>query len=531
MSALKDQETADAHAGLADAAWWLNDEATVFEARERALHLYLSDGDLLGAGRMATSLFVDSIEFRGETAVANGWLQRAKQLLEGQEGTAEFAWLSLWEGSHALAAEADPEKALHLAARVSKIGAGLNDADLQTIGLALEGLALVNEGQVNVGLTRLDQAAAATMTGDVVDPQARGSTMCWLIGACDHARDYERAEQWSTRYKEVEDSWRVDGMFAVCRPHYALVLLQRGAWGDAEQQLEEGIRILNGFRPPMALESMVRLAELRWRQGHDEQARELFALSEADKLSLIGRAQVALDSGEPATALDFLDRYLRQVPSANRLERVPGLELITAAAVATDDIDRATGALDELQEIAEYVGTDPISAAYSVAKGRVLAHREDHEDARVALEDAVDAYGRHGASFDGARARVELAKVLVKLGKAPQAAHEAEAAIATLTPMGAHRDVQRATDVLATTASSAGGSLGQAQGLTPREVEVLSQLASGHSNQQIAETLVLSLRTVERHISNIYSKIEASGPTARAAATAFAYQHRLAPSS
>jgi DNA-binding CsgD family transcriptional regulator len=64
-------------------------------------------------------------------------------------------------------------------------------------------------------------------------------------------------------------------------------------------------------------------------------------------------------------------------------------------------------------------------------------------------------------------------------------------------------------------------------GLTRREVEILRLIAAGNSNQKIAEELVLSIRTVERHISNIYAKIGVNGSTARAAATAYAFGHNL----
>jgi pimeloyl-ACP methyl ester carboxylesterase len=61
--------------------------------------------------------------------------------------------------------------------------------------------------------------------------------------------------------------------------------------------------------------------------------------------------------------------------------------------------------------------------------------------------------------------------------------------------------------------------------LTPREAEVLRLLAAGRSNRQLAEELVLSERTVARHIANIYAKIDAHG---RAEATAYALRHGLA---
>jgi predicted ATPase/DNA-binding CsgD family transcriptional regulator len=63
--------------------------------------------------------------------------------------------------------------------------------------------------------------------------------------------------------------------------------------------------------------------------------------------------------------------------------------------------------------------------------------------------------------------------------------------------------------------------------LTRREVQVLRLIATGKSNQEIAQELVLSLRTVERHISNIYQKIGSTGKVARATATGYAHRHGL----
>jgi DNA-binding NarL/FixJ family response regulator len=62
-------------------------------------------------------------------------------------------------------------------------------------------------------------------------------------------------------------------------------------------------------------------------------------------------------------------------------------------------------------------------------------------------------------------------------------------------------------------------------GLTPRELEVLRLIAAGGTNKQIAAELHLSIRTVERHITNLYTKIGARG---KADATAWALRHQLA---
>jgi DNA-binding NarL/FixJ family response regulator len=63
-----------------------------------------------------------------------------------------------------------------------------------------------------------------------------------------------------------------------------------------------------------------------------------------------------------------------------------------------------------------------------------------------------------------------------------------------------------------------------AHGLTARELEVLRLVAAGKSNKAIATELVLSDRTVERHVRNIFTKL---GVSSRTAAAAYAYEHRL----
>jgi DNA-binding CsgD family transcriptional regulator len=67
---------------------------------------------------------------------------------------------------------------------------------------------------------------------------------------------------------------------------------------------------------------------------------------------------------------------------------------------------------------------------------------------------------------------------------------------------------------------------GPAAPLTSREWEVAELIAEGRSNREIAETLVLSVRTVERHIENIYGKLGLCGKAARASVAAYVFRHR-----
>jgi len=75
-------------------------------------------------------------------------------------------------------------------------------------------------------------------------------------------------------------------------------------------------------------------------------------------------------------------------------------------------------------------------------------------------------------------------------------------------------------------ASVHAGRRGDGIALTAREMEILDLLVDGKSNQEIADEMVLSVRTVERHLYNVYNKIGASGKSARAAAAAYTMTRR-----
>jgi pimeloyl-ACP methyl ester carboxylesterase/DNA-binding CsgD family transcriptional regulator len=86
------------------------------------------------------------------------------------------------------------------------------------------------------------------------------------------------------------------------------------------------------------------------------------------------------------------------------------------------------------------------------------------------------------------------------------------------------RTAQREVDALPSERNGSGPAWGHSHGLTAREVEVLRHLAGGRTNGEISEELFVSVRTVERHVANIYAKIGARG---RANATAYALTHSL----
>ena len=485
------------------AAWWLDDGPLAIESREHAYRLHREHGDVVAAARMAIWLAWDYLAFRGESAVANGWLQRAHRLLDDVEPAPEHGWLAIREGEIAFLLENDIARARGLAAQAREIGRSLGDGDRELSAQALEGMALASEGNVADGIRLLDEASAAAVAGEISELWAVGRAGCYLITACERVRDFERASQWSERMLEFADRWRIPHLFAVCRAHYAAVLVSRGTWAEAEAEFEAAMREFQGSRPGMGFEAVVRLAELRRRQGRLEEAGRLFGEVEFHPFAQLGLAAVALDGGDGARAAELTQRFLRQLGSENRIQRVAGLELLVRALVAASDIERARASLAELNELVAQVGTDSLRASALVANGTVAAAEGDCEGARQRFEDAVDLFQRSGAPFETARTRLELARALVASGRGDAAAEQERAANEALHAMGAKS---------------------AATALTPREVEVLRLVAQGLSNPAIAERLVLSEHTVHRHLANILGKLELSS---RAAAAAWGVRHGI----
>jgi DNA-binding NarL/FixJ family response regulator len=126
----------------------------------------------------------------------------------------------------------------------------------------------------------------------------------------------------------------------------------------------------------------------------------------------------------------------------------------------------------------------------------------------------VDRFEKVGAPYEAARAKLELATSLVALDRGEVAEREATAALSSLLELGAEVEVERARRLLHAAARGERTTLHE---VTTREREVLSLLAEGLTNKQIAERLVLSEHTVHRHVTNILRKLDLPSRTAAAA--------------
>ncbi len=520
-SALAQEETPEALEGLAMASGWLDDGVIAIASRERAYRLFRGREDPRAAARAAIWLASDSIVFRNDDAVASGWLRRAHRLLAGLEPAPEHGLLAVQEGQIAIRFRDDPATALQGAAEAIRIGRSLGIVDIEMLGLALEGLALVGQGDVAEGMQRLDEVAAAAVGGELGDPRAVCLCCCNLIFACEQVRDFDRAAQWCQHTQDFCRRWRVRDFFAICRAHYASVLMWRGAWAEAEEELGEVTAELRATRPGYVADAVARFGELRRRQGRFDEADVLFAQAGVHPIAQVGRARLAFDRGDARAATELCDRFLRRLPESNRTERAGALELLACARAGLGD-DEAVAAAHELRALAVAVGTPPFEASAAFAGGMVAAALREDDLARRAYEDAVDLFDGCGLPFEASQARVELAGVLAAQGAFEGAGSVARSASEAFTRLGASYEAKRACELRER--YERGGVERRAAGLTAREREVLGLVAEGLRNREIAAQLVLSDHTVHRHIANILSKLRMSS---RTAAVTYAAEHGL----
>ena len=513
------EETAEACEGLSWAAWWLDDEDAVFDARERAYRLYRARGDPAGAARMATWLAADELDFHGAWAPASGWLRRAHRLLDPLAPGPEHGWLAFHEG-YIAHADGDTAAARELAASAAGIGRRFGVADLEMLGLALEGATLVACAEVDAGMRCLDEATVTALEGEADIPISCAWTCCILVSACTAVMDFARAREWSDRIAEFADRYGSRYMLAYCRAEYGAVHLWHGRWSEAEAMLEASADDFSRSRPAWVGPPLAGLAELRRRQGRAEDAARLLDRAGESGKARLCRARLALERGRALEAADLLERILRQLPAERDLDRAPALELLVHARAARGELEAAAAALAALRGVARAVGTEPLQACADHAEGVLAAAGGEHERACSLLEDAVDAFERRGAPYEAARARIDLATSLLAVGRGDVAERELAAARDRLAALGARTEAGRASRILGAAAGGAAGT----PALTRREHDVLRLLAEGLTNREVAERLVVSEHTVHRHVTNLLRKL---GLPSRTAAAAYAVRAGL----
>lgn len=499
----------------AEAAWWLGRLDDCIAAREEAYRRYDELGDRRRAGQCAVWLW-EHHAFAARPAMAGGWLRRARRALEDEPPCAEQGALWLREAETAHGA-GDVAAAEALATRAIALGRELRSPDLEAEALQTRGRVRIDRGEVADGLGDIDEAMLSAVEGRL-GPYSTGKVYCSLISACEELGDLDRAAEWT----EATLRWAEQHPFAVfpgiCRVHRAVVLKRRGSLAEAEQEAILACRELVGSHVGNSAAAFAEVGDIRRRLGDLDRADEAF--TEAQRLSGKACGAVALlwlAQGRIDAARSIIDACLDE--AANPLARVTLLPMLIHVAVTAGDLDGAAGAADDLDDIAATIGTPLPRASARSARGRLELARHDPA-ACTTLQEALVQWVALGVPYEVATTRTLLGQALRNRG-GPGDREAATEAFAAATQMfdeiGAHFDAR----LVATPDEPV-----LPAGLTAREVEVLRLIATGLTNNDVAERLHLSAKTVSRHLSNIFTK---TGVTSRAAATAFAFEHDLVP--
>lgn len=501
----------------ANAHMWLQETTLEIEARQQAYALYRDRGDDASAARTCLDLVWDYVEMRGEPAVANGWFQRARRLLETLEPAPEHALLAVFDAY--MAVDDDPVLAADHAARAAALAEEVGARDIAALALALHGLSLVGAGHVNRGMTCLDEAVAAAIGREITDPQWFYFTCCCMIDACDRVRDFGRSLEWCDQLRAFAERWRVPAMLTSCRIRYTGALLWRGEWEKCEGELQHALQELGPEQPGLRASALVRLAELRRRQGRMAEATELLGQAAAHPAAVGVRAAMALDSGDAAAAAEFARAALRRMPDSARTSRVAALEVLSRAAAQLRVVTDVVNVAAEMEAVASGAGTPSLRAAALVARARALHLDGTSGEAAEQLADAAHLLEAAGAPPEAARVRLDLAAVLRDAGRHERADDQLAAAVLVLERLGASADLARATTLQRAPADPAGRSTAARRGaaLTRRQRQVLVLVAEGLSDRDIAERLCLSEHTVHRHVANAFQRLGVSTRTAAVA--------------
>ncbi len=499
---------------IAEASWWLGDLEACIDAREQAYAAYEVTGDGRRAGQCAVWLWEHHM-ISARPAIGGGWLRRARRALEGDPACTEYAALILRE-AEVTHGSGDLDAALSLAREALTLGRELPSVDIEAEALQTIGRILIDAGDVADGLGHLDEAMLNAVEGRL-SPYTTGKVYCSLISACEQLGDLRRAAEWTDATHRWAERPPLAMWPGICRVHHAALLQLRGDWPAAEREARQACEELDGFHVGNVAAGYIEIGEIRRRLGDLDGAEQAFNRAEelcgqqSAGLALVRLAQRRVDA-----ATSIITRMLAE-HSWNQLARGKLLPAHIQIAVAAGDLATAAAGATELEHIAAEFDSPALAAAALTSRGRLQLAEGDPAAACATLRDALVHWQQLEVPYEVATVRLLLGQACRGCGDEDAAASSLARAAAIFDRLGAALDARQIRDLTAPSTLPAG--------LTAREAEVLSLVASGQTNRELAAALHLSERTVARHLSNIFTKI---GVTSRTGAAAFAFEHDLA---
>ena len=513
LSGIADLGPADLLA-LGSAAYLVGDADECIRAFQRGYHAAVRDDDAVRAIRFAFWLALVH-HLRGEQAISGGWTGRARRLLTDRPGdSVEHAYLLVHEFYGFLGAQ-DVAGAMRAAVGITEAGRRFGDPDLLAQGLMCQGRLLLYGGRVAEGLALLDESMVGVSAGEV-SPVIAGTVYCAMVEACQEIADLTRAATWTsalTRWCDTQPD--LVPFTGQCAVHRGQILRLHGAFEGALAEFDLACRRYAESGAPaaagLALTEQGDVLRIRGDYPAAEAAYELASSHGHEPqpgLSLLWSAR-----GRTAAAVGAIRRLL--VETVDPVHRSRLLPAAVEILVAADRLDEAGAAAAELDETATAFGCDGLlaMAGYGVALSLLAAG--DPEAALRRARRSRQLWTTLEAPYETARARVVIGRALRDLGDEDSATGELGTAASEFTRLGAAPAARETGRLLGSDAPG---------GLTGREIEVLRLVAAGHSNTEVARRLVLSEKTIARHLSNIFTKIDVSS---RTAAVAYAHEQDL----
>jgi DNA-binding CsgD family transcriptional regulator len=502
---------------LATAGYMLGRQEDYLATLERAYAAHVEDGRALVAVRCAFWIGV-TLASAGGMGRAGGWLGRAQRLLEREGGDHVEGGYLLLPLVFEKEASGDLEAAASTAAEAAALGERFSDADLFGLAAHEQGHILIRLGRPREGLALLDESMVAVIAGEL-SPIASGIVYCGVILACRDAHEVGRAREWtaalSSWWERQPDLVAFTGR---CLVHRAEIMQLGGSWPEALDEAQRAFdRCLRGENPGAAGEACYRRGEVHRLRGEFAEAEEAYReAGDRGREPQPGRALMRLAQGKVDASEAAIRRLETEVTEPGK--RAGLLPAYVEIMLAVDDEDAARAACAELESLAERQESAALTAMAAQARGWVELAAGDSAGALGSLRRACEGWQQLGAPYEVARVRELLGLACRELGDHETAGLELEAAREGFAGLGAATDLARVSTLAELAAAVS------PHGLTKRELEVLRHLSAGESNKAIAARLVVSVRTVDRHVSNIYAKL---GVSSRAAATSFAHEHEL----